>query len=92
MERYNRIAVTKLGITVQRETVTATLTAAQIGTRTRAEIQDLLRTGAGKNDLWVHKNRDGSLALATGIEPKIWPEDAPVEVGPPRDTTRNAHA
>jgi hypothetical protein len=27
--------------------------------------------------LFVHKNRDGSLALATGAAPDVWPEDAP---------------
>jgi hypothetical protein len=28
-------------------------------------------------NIFVHVNRDGSLALATGMEPDIWPEDEP---------------
>lgn len=29
--------------------------------------------------MFVHINRDGSLALATGAAPKVWPEDVPEE-------------
>ena len=25
--------------------------------------------------IFFHKNRDGSIAIATGDEPKVWPED-----------------
>ena len=37
-----------------------------------------IAVGAGKlfNDLFFHVNRDDSVAVATGVEPKIWPEDA----------------
>lgn len=27
------------------------------------------------NDIWFHKNRDGTWAIATGSAPLIWPED-----------------
>lgn len=27
------------------------------------------------SDIWVHKNRDGTWAIATGQEPNMWPED-----------------
>lgn len=32
---------------------------------------------AGKSlpRFFIHKNRDGSLAVATGTEPEVWPED-----------------
>ena len=26
-------------------------------------------------DVFVHQNRDGSFAVATGAEPDVWPED-----------------
>jgi hypothetical protein len=29
--------------------------------------------------LFIHLNRDGSVAVATGAEPEIWPEDEPIE-------------
>jgi len=29
--------------------------------------------------IFVHKNRDGTWALATGQEPDAWPEDEPAE-------------
>lgn len=32
--------------------------------------------------IFVHISRDGSLALATGAAPKVWPEDRPEESGP----------
>ena len=30
-------------------------------------------------ELFIHVNRDGSLALATGHEPPVWPENYPEE-------------
>ena len=31
--------------------------------------------------VFVHKNRDGTIAIATGEEPDVWPEDE-VDLGP----------
>jgi len=28
-----------------------------------------------KDSIFFHKNRDGTIAIATGAEPDIWPED-----------------
>lgn len=27
------------------------------------------------DDIWLHKNRDGTWAIATGAVPDVWPED-----------------
>lgn len=27
------------------------------------------------NEVWFHKNRDGTWAIATGVLPAVWPED-----------------
>jgi hypothetical protein len=32
------------------------------------------------DDLFVHKNRDSTWAVATGAVPAVWPEDEPKEV------------
>ena len=32
------------------------------------------------DDLFIHKNRDGSWAVATGAAPAVWPEDEPKEI------------
>lgn len=32
-------------------------------------------TADSLSSIFVHVNRDGSLALATGAEPNVWPED-----------------
>jgi hypothetical protein len=37
--------------------------------------------------LFVHKNRDGSLALAVGQEPEVWPED--VTFDRPQDISKD---
>jgi hypothetical protein len=43
---------------------------------------ELSRQAALANDalgtIHIHQNRDGSLAIASGREPSIWPEDRPV--------------
>lgn len=31
------------------------------------------------DNVFIHKNRDGSFAVATGQEPKVWSEDNPFE-------------
>ncbi len=31
-------------------------------------------------DVWFHKNRDGTWAIATGEAPMIWPEDRPAQL------------
>ncbi len=50
---------------------------AQIDTLTAGEIQVALRTATGRVDIWVHRNQDGTVAVAIGEEPAAWPEDAP---------------
>lgn len=77
---YVRIATTvKGGIIVQRGIATATLSPAAISGKTEKEILDnlaaQLSTGAIQ-DLFIHKNRSGTIAIATGAPPRFWPEDA----------------
>ena len=47
---------------------------------TAKKIQDELKAQASTSNvappkMFAHINRDGSLALATGAAPKVWPED-----------------
>jgi hypothetical protein len=51
---------------------------AQIDSLTVGEIQVAIRTAAGRVDIFVHRNRDGTVALAIGEEPATWPEDADI--------------
>lgn len=45
----------------------------------RTEIKQQASLAAKKlPKLFFHKNKGGSIAIATGIEPKIWPEDKQV--------------
>jgi hypothetical protein len=34
-----------------------------------------LRTALGRDDAWIHRNDDGTIAVALGAEPAVWPED-----------------
>lgn len=51
---------------------------------TAAKIKTELEARAGKvlSGLFVHRNRDGSLAVAVGQEPGVWPEDLPPDPDP----------
>ena len=42
---------------------------------TDAQLQTSLRTTIDRADVFVHKNRNGTLAIAIGEEPDRWPED-----------------
>lgn len=55
--------------------------------RTAAEIEAAIRAVAGARPLpaiFIHINRDDSIALAAGSEPDIWPEDWPQQPEGPR--------
>ena len=41
------------------------------------QITAALRQGTGLTDIFVHRNRDDSIAIATGQEPDTWPEYQP---------------
>ena len=56
------------------------LTQVQVADRSEAEIKLELESAASLSDVelprfFVHVNLDGSIALATGEEPDVWPED-----------------
>ena len=44
---------------------------------TTADLKTAMEASVGNKiaDIFFHKNRDGSYAIATGREPKVWPED-----------------
>jgi len=45
---------------------------------TETQVRNAIRVACGgtlPSELTVHVNRDGSIALATGIPPAVWPED-----------------
>jgi len=47
----------------------------QLEQLTAEQVQVALRTVTGETALFVHRNLDGSVALAIGAEPEMWPED-----------------
>ena len=51
----------------------AELTSIATGRQRRERFEEL--TGIRMRDLFIHKNRDGSFAFATGQRPTVWPED-----------------
>ncbi len=38
-------------------------------------LQNVIRMAAGDIPIFIHKNRNGRYAIATGKEPLVWPED-----------------
>ncbi len=38
-------------------------------------LQNTIKMAADDIPVFIHKNRDGSYAMATGKEPLVWPED-----------------
>lgn len=82
-DNANRITVTWVGP----DGVTRTYAVNQRtlnGFSTEADAKGALDTWTQKNfgyvlnDVFLHKNRDGSWAIATGQEPAVWPEDEEV--------------
>ena len=51
------------------------ITQAAIELATEGQLETALRTTLTRDDVHVHKNRDGTIALAIGQEPATWPED-----------------
>jgi len=51
------------------------ITQAAIELATEGQLETTLRTTLTRDDVHVHKNRDGTVALAIGQEPATWPED-----------------
>lgn len=45
------------------------------------DAQVLLRNHTGIDEIWVHKNRDNSVAVAIGASPLYWYEDSPEPIG-----------
>ena len=80
MTAYTRISTVKAdGIVVTTKTANYSASSLSLGSLDTAEklateIEKVISKEA-KPDLFLHKNRDGSWAIATGEEPKTWPED-----------------
>ncbi len=71
---------TKPAIALTLDDVTISLSHAEVSGRTVVEIAgDLAERAAGHQialpPIALHINRDGSLAIATGAAPDVWPED-----------------
>ena len=43
--------------------------------RIKASLEQVCKDERADTLIFVHRNRDGTLAIATGEEPDIWPED-----------------
>lgn len=66
-------------IILETDQVTITITRGTAEGLSAAAIEGAIRTAAGAHplpDIFAHVNRDGSIAIATGTEPSVWPEDA----------------
>jgi N-dimethylarginine dimethylaminohydrolase len=56
----------------------ASLTTLDTAEKIEAELQSQATTSNVQlPKIFVHVNRDGSVAVATGAEPRAWPEDEP---------------
>jgi hypothetical protein len=42
---------------------------------TEEQMETYLRTYFERDDIHVHRNDDGSIAIAVGNAPSVWPED-----------------
>lgn len=70
----------KPAVTIRVDGRTFSLSHEQVSDRTGTQIVADLESAASLSGvdlprLYVHVNRDGSLAVATGREPETWPED-----------------
>jgi len=57
---------------------TVAVSPVELQPRNEAETKTLLESRLGKSfpfPIFFHKNRDGSVAIATGEHPEVWPED-----------------
>jgi len=82
----NRIATYKLGksdtaVLIEVDGKPIEITYSELSTyNTEKKIENRIDFLASKSkvdlpEIFIHKNRDGSVAVATGQEPDIWPED-----------------
>lgn len=71
----NRMVIEWAGVSyaINQRTLNRYTTAAEI----KAALDKWAQVNLGYviNDIWFHKNRDGSWAVATGEQPAVWPED-----------------
>ncbi len=72
---YSGMEGDAVGITI--DGVKHSITDADASGKNSAKLKSTLETKFGKSlpNVFVHKNRDGSFALATDVKPKVWPED-----------------
>lgn len=87
MTKYKRIKNVARPLTSQTTQMIVELANAKRFTASEATLITLATPAAVKTeaekiigkttDLFIHKNRDGSWAVATGEEPRVWPEDEP---------------
>ena len=77
MRAITRQAVTRDRIILDSDTFKVAIDTAAVTGITEAQVKVVLETAAKEelHDLHVHRNRDGSIAIAVGEAPKVWPED-----------------
>jgi hypothetical protein len=46
-----------------------------LDTKEKLDTDLTTKMGARKDKIFLHKNRSGTIAVATGAEPEVWPED-----------------
>ena len=67
-------------LSVDLDGVTLSLSRAAALEMSEGEIETFIHDRGILTPVFVHRNRDGSFALAIGLEPDVWPED---EIKPP---------
>lgn len=79
MAIYRRIKSTPVEIVITRDGVTRSISCTSLPVHpTSTQVRNAIRVAFGGGsipDIFVHVNRDYSIALATEQEPVIWPED-----------------
>jgi hypothetical protein len=84
--KFRRIKTVKTPATGNANQLTIELADGRTYALTRAQLSQFVTAAALKTaivtalgsplpDLWCHRNRNGTWAIATGQEPEIWPED-----------------
>lgn len=77
ISRVSTLGDEAFGITMNGRRFVAQRSEIPISLDTPAKVKGRIKELFGRDlpDLHVHRNRDGSFAVATGIEPSTWPED-----------------
>ena len=78
MTNYTRLSTARGAIEITHGAETACVAQGSAQNTAAKALAELRRQARELPDLFVHRNRDGSWALATGHETPVWSEDGPI--------------